>query len=421
MGSSVSTVYSFVQTGEVLGPTSIGLPASPNNGVSDPSAIELPNGDIRVYYGTFGLAQNGIGSATSTNGIDFTVDSGLRVVGGASPIVYPLPGGGYRMYYIGPSGVVSATSTDGLAFTADPGIRLASDVFGPVVGGSGANSLGCSAIVSLASGGYRMYCFQSVAASSEYSQGVRAIFSATSPDLLKWTPDPGVRIGPGSPSLTNDAQHPTAIVNADGSVSLIFDSALLNGSQDEWIATSQDGLSFNSETDTGLAGAEPSVVSLSNGSLLLYIGEDSPTTLLSAGTNKEAQIWLATGSVSSTTTTTTLTTTTTVPPTTTTTVPPTTTTTLKALTPRAPSIHVSSISKGVLTISLKGAVANGGSPITGFQYSLGDKSWINVSKNSHGVFVISHLKSGRTYSVRLRAQNALGSGEPSNALNVRVR
>jgi hypothetical protein len=123
-----------------------------------------------------------------------------------------------------------------------------------------------------------------------------------------------------------------------------------------------------------------------------------------------------------TATTSTTTTTTTVPPTTTTTtVPPTTTTTLKALAPRAPSIHASSTSKGVLSISLKGTVANGGSPITRYQYSLGGKSWINISKNSHGVFVISHLISNKTYSVRLRAVNRVGAGVSSNTVKVKVK
>ena len=119
------------------------------------------------------------------------------------------------------------------------------------------------------------------------------------------------------------------------------------------------------------------------------------------------------------TTTTTLTTTTTTLPTTATTLP-TTTTTLKPLPPRAPSIRVSSISNGVLSVSLKGTVVNGGSRITRYQYSLGGKSWINISKNSHGVFVIGHLTSGKTYSVRLRAMNAFGFGVASKAVNARV-
>jgi hypothetical protein len=147
---------------------------------------------------------------------------------------------------------------------------------------------------------------------------------------------------------------------------------------------------------------------------LLFNGTD----LITGWDNGGGAVTIEVDSVTGGTTTTSSSTSTT---STTTTAPPTTTTTLKALAPRAPSIHVSSTSKGVLSISLKGAVANGGSPITRYQYSLGGKPWINISKNSHGVFVISHLSSGKTYSVRLRAINGAGAGASSSAVKVKVK
>jgi hypothetical protein len=68
-----------------------------------------------------------------------------------------------------------------------------------------------------------------------------------------------------------------------------------------------------------------------------------------------------------------------------------------------------------------GTTKNGGSPISKYQCSLNAKSWFNVSKNSHGVFVINHLISLKTYSVRLRAINGVGAGAPSNAVKVKVK
>jgi hypothetical protein len=88
--------------------------------------------------------------------------------------------------------------------------------------------------------------------------------------------------------------------------------------------------------------------------------------------------------------------------------------------PGSPSIRVSSKSKGVVAISLIGVVANGGSPITSYQYSLNAKSWITIGKNSHGPFVIRHLSSGTIESLRLRAKNAVGVGTPSKTVKVRV-
>lgn len=120
----------------------------------------------------------------------------------------------------------------------------------------------------------------------------------------------------------------------------------------------------------------------------------------------------------------TTTTTTTLPPSaTTTTLPPSTTSTTlpKKSVPGAPQIHVSSSAKGSISISVKATIKNGGSPISKYQFSLNGKSWVNVSKNSHGVFVISHLISHKTYSVRLRAVNSVGAGASSNAVKVKVK
>jgi len=99
----------------------------------------------------------------------------------------------------------------------------------------------------------------------------------------------------------------------------------------------------------------------------------------------------------------------------------TSTTAPKKTVPGAPLIHVSSTSKGSISISVAGDVRNAGSPISKYQCSLNGKSWVNVSKNSHGVFVIGHLISHKTYSVRLRAINGAGAGDPSNAVKVKVK
>src|SRR5439155_4985300 len=139
-----------------------------------------------------------------------------------SQFVFRLPDGRYRMFYNGcdPAvfvfpctiGVLSETSSDGLTFVRDPGLRLVLPHF------EGCQNCGpiCSAIVKLPDGRYRMYCSREVTPRPAPRQpGVEAILSAVSSDLYTWTPDPGIRIGPGAPRVTGFADHPAAVTNPD--------------------------------------------------------------------------------------------------------------------------------------------------------------------------------------------------------------
>lgn len=120
-----------------------------------------------------------------------------------------------------------------------------------------------------------MYCSQTLQAGTP---PVNAVFSATSRDLINWTPDPGRRIGPGAPTLQDDANHPTVIQNADGTVSLVYYQRRPNISTPrEMISTSADGLTFSVEYDLGLAGTEPSIMKRADGTMLLYYGGQTPT------------------------------------------------------------------------------------------------------------------------------------------------
>jgi hypothetical protein len=271
----------------VLGPSEIGAPPRADTGTADVSAIALPDGRIRLYFGLLdgsgGLGK--IGSAISIDGIHSTVEPGLREPahrgaqdGFASPFVFQLPDGRYRLFYTGGGGISSETSADGMTFTRDAGLRLAENALAPLVTQQGQPV--CSAIVKLADGRYRMYCSQEVqaGASSGNTLGTRTIFSVVSSDLLIWTHEAGIRIGPGAPSLTGDAAHPTAIANPDGSVTLIYYRYPVGGPEpQEMISTSTDGLVFSSEADTGIRGTEPSLLRRNDGSLLVYYGEQTPT------------------------------------------------------------------------------------------------------------------------------------------------
>lgn len=95
------------------------------NGV--PSAIQLQNGSIRLYYCTSG--SNGVSdivSATSKNGLSFTPDAGTRISDGSTTVCNPsiimLTNGSYRIYYStflanNDQQLYTAISKDGLTFT----------------------------------------------------------------------------------------------------------------------------------------------------------------------------------------------------------------------------------------------------------------------------------------------------------------
>lgn len=294
-------VFEFTDHGTVLGPSDVGFSCcAPGNaqdwpGVSDESAVALPDGRIRLYFNRH-LATApgepgkpfGIGSAISDDGIHFTVERGDRIAVGrdgapASPFVFPLPEGGYRLFYVRGGDTVSATSEDGLTFTQDTGRRLAADAFTPPIGSPPI----CSAIARTGDGRYRMYCTQEVVARGPGpgQPGKGAVFSAVSEDLLEWTPDPGVRLGPGS-ELADDAGHPTVLRDSpDGPLLLVYHSydyryttseggatVPRKSGTAEIIVTSTDGLSFTDPVITGVYGAEVAFASRPDGTGYLYYG-----------------------------------------------------------------------------------------------------------------------------------------------------
>jgi hypothetical protein len=102
----------------------------------DPSAIQLADGRIRLYYYDIatdrGLHQ--IGSAISDDGLNFVVEPGIRFerLQIWDPDVVILPDGGFRMYLNNMGNVLSAISADGLTFIEEPGVRV--EVQGSVPG-----------------------------------------------------------------------------------------------------------------------------------------------------------------------------------------------------------------------------------------------------------------------------------------------
>ncbi len=211
-----------------------------------PCIVQLPSGVYRLFYTSMGE----IYSASSTDGFDFTVDSGKRVAKGgatdpdkdsaANPVLIQLGENSFVLFYEGTSGntrvVLSATSTDGLDFTKQSGIRYSgTDADGGIVSafdiiresdtllrmyyvgdwygknnvrtavshdngntwtfeqgnicgdddaGGGPNSFVDPDIVKLPGGGYKLYV----------KKGADKIYSFSSTDGVNFTQDAGVRL-----------------------------------------------------------------------------------------------------------------------------------------------------------------------------------------------------------------------------------
>ena len=182
----------------------------------DSTPVLLPDGRIRLYYSTNTLP-DGIVSALSADGLTFTRDPGVREpfsAGAGFPIgtrIMPLPNGQYRIFYsTGRSGggIASGISSDGLNFTDEPGLRVLWSDLGATNGTDGGT------IVKLTDGTYRMYIGVTGPPNTTATAYIR---SATSPDMINWTVEPGIRVGnaPGSPAKSEGANHPFALANGN--------------------------------------------------------------------------------------------------------------------------------------------------------------------------------------------------------------
>ena len=225
--------------------------------VADVSAIQLDDGSWRIY--AFAQEQ-GIVSATSDDGLNFTAEEGVRMGDGAGmPRVIELEDGTLRMYFIDMGGVGSATSTDGLNFVKEDGLRITAP--------DGVEQIsGISTPVKLADGKWHVYFSELPKPGT--GPLPHNIYSAVSDDLVNWTNQDGVRIGGGVAATTGE--HPDAIVNDDGEVILYF---FVNDTQKLVTSKSADGLTFSDAEEMGISCNDPNLVELGDGSYRIYCGD----------------------------------------------------------------------------------------------------------------------------------------------------
>ena len=111
-----------------------------NGWASVPDAIALPDGRVRIYYVTASGMQHGVGSAISSDGLDFVKEAGIRVPNLVDPALVRI-GDKYVLFAASiderfarvPRGIYYLESSDGLEFGEPIAVFQGDDVYDPSV------------------------------------------------------------------------------------------------------------------------------------------------------------------------------------------------------------------------------------------------------------------------------------------------
>jgi hypothetical protein len=189
-------------------------------------------GGLRMYFTD--VINWDIRSATSTDGLVWAIDPGVRISKGEDPdydsvgaiesSVIELADGTLRMYYIGRSDldrILSATSSDGLNWIKEDGVRIDVVERAPGTGALDGSTSGPS-VYRLPDGTFRMYYIGGTTSASVLRY--LAVLSAVSSDGLAWTTEPDERINLGLPGSLDEHRvySPTIIPLSDGRFRMLY-------------------------------------------------------------------------------------------------------------------------------------------------------------------------------------------------------
>ena len=191
---------------------------------ADADAVDLGNGKYRMYYSIEPeVAGNQLEmySATSTDGIIWTKESGIRKTFAPFPSVLKLPNGKWRLYFQNTGVIKSALSSDGLNWSDEAGTRM-----------DATNSLGLKfdnvaapTVDRLSDGNYIMVYrgFINDAYSNETpNKNTQLFLWASSKDGLNWTKK-GMAIDSRNSTLQGLVDGPEIVPKwDDGTVKLFF-------------------------------------------------------------------------------------------------------------------------------------------------------------------------------------------------------
>jgi predicted GH43/DUF377 family glycosyl hydrolase len=205
----------------------------------------------------------------------WTRDGGVRLAGGV-PFVLELPDGRYRMYYGNRGGgIQSAISSDGLNWTEESGLRIADGGEG-----SGEYIVGGATVIQLDDGRYRMY-YDGKTGPGDPGDVIDRIYSAISSDGLNWEKE-GLRVDSVGTPDNGWASVAEIVRTFDGRYRLYYvgNAVFQQGYQDYVVsAISDDGLDFTREgVVSGLPALahDPAVITFSNGTYWMFYAYGPP-------------------------------------------------------------------------------------------------------------------------------------------------
>lgn len=269
---AASVSAGFIDLGRVLTAADFGVPAGTI--VGDPTGVVLADGRIRLFVYVEG---RGVWRALSTDaqGTSFRVEGPCTLIPDLATNTMGTPwgeprvttlAGGLRMFYMQDRGIASAISDDHVVWRQEPGLRI-------TAGQAGMRATTTGSIVGLGGGRFRMYFSELRSSPLDPATPMK---SATSSDMLSWTMDPGVRIGPGAADLDQNATDPFVMPNRDGGVIAWYfvqpaAGSAFQGPAGLYASASSDGLTFRTSVHTGIPGGNPDVVVRADGLRMMYL------------------------------------------------------------------------------------------------------------------------------------------------------
>jgi Tfp pilus assembly protein PilE len=217
---------------------------------ADANVVQVDDSTWRMYYGTQpeGNSQLGIYSSTSSDGKTWVQDKGVRKANATFPEVIQLPDGRWRMYFQQAQTIKSAISTDGLNFTDESGVRVdALETENLAVENAAA-----PAVFMKDDGTYVLAYRATVKGSGRYSQNspnpeVHVLLWATSPDGLTFTKK-GIAIDSRNTTLDGQIDGAAFVKMDDDTVNVYFTTYA------GVYAYTFDGTSFSKSGELAFAG-----------------------------------------------------------------------------------------------------------------------------------------------------------------------
>jgi len=250
---SPSVVDNWADEGVLFDPDTCGISGA--LGIADASIISLSNGNFRMFLSiNTATSSAALYSAVSTDEAHWTLESGIKLADVTVSRPVKLTGVSYRLYYNARdnSGIISAATTDeGASFVTEAGTRLATG--GPL----DARAVDNGTAVVLSDGTYRLY----YGGANETGAVIPfVILSATSSDGTDFSKESGTRLS----SSQNRATHPHVFVYGGQYYMYYATNTYI------YKAVSSDGISWTESGSTGIAGADPFVLRLSDGNWRMF-------------------------------------------------------------------------------------------------------------------------------------------------------